>query len=973
MLVLLLFFCSGATALVYEVLWSKYLSLMLGSTVQAQTVVLAVFMGGLAIGNRLFGKRAATLENPLTVYGVIELLIGSYAFLFSRLYNLGDWLFVQVGSSITNHSALLLLLKLFISLALLLFPTVLMGGTLPVIATWIQRQAGLDSGARVGIFYAINSLGAVLGAGMAGFVLVQAVGLVSSLELTALANLFIGLAAVVLGKKESVEVANPGPTQEAQQPQAAIATPAGESFRWFGLLVATTGGISMGLEVLSARALALIVGGSLQAFSLVLMSFILGIGLGSVVISTSRAARKYGQSTIYLLLLSAAAIVILNVIFIEHWTIVYSKARFGLASNASGYRWHQISVGAMSFIVLGLPAAFLGAVVPLSIRLLNVEGISLGGQVGRLLTCNTIGAVVGVLLTGFVLMPFIGLRGGLTTFALALIAITGLIAFQRRHSAVVLGSIILGATSIVGVASTGEGWRQIVGAGVFRVRNGFVDSTWIKNRKQMSRLRFYKDSADATVMVEEMTLTNEPLNLTLRINGKTDASTTGDLATQYLLAHLPMMMRPDAKNVFVLGFGSGITGGALLGHPVERVTIAENCRPVLEAAPLFARWNRGVLTNERVRIRNEDARAVLKLSPDKYDVIISEPSNPWVVGIGSVFSQEFYELCASRLTEKGIMAQWFHKYEMSDEIVFLVLRTFAAVFPHMEIWDSQEGDLILLGAKTPWESNPAVYQKAFEQARPREDLGDIAIKSAVALWARQVASQRTAFAIPGDGPRQTDEFPILEYAAPQAFFIGKDAHKLYLFDERTFQFTLADRIKIATLRALPEQVLLDGFNYYRSSNPDMRLFFDALVHKADGRLQRMDPSRQIVFRQPDTYPENPSTPTDASLEYVNLLRLEAKLLRDDAKWKESATAIEAIISQVQPKDSKKIDFSTTYFAALVTRFAIGHGDYATALRMLRLGFNFNPDDEQLLFLSRVVDRIVPPEMLREAQQRDRKP
>src|SRR5688572_4550622 len=188
MLILLLFFSSGATALVYEVLWSKYLSMMLGSTVQAQTVVLAVFMGGLAIGNRLFGRRSISVKSPLLVYGVLEIIIGVYAYFFPWLYKAADWSFISIGSHFFGVSGVLLLLKLVISVVLLILPTILMGGTLPVIAAWIEKQPGFESGARVGIFYAVNSLGAVFGAGLAGFYLVQSFGMASSLELTALAN-----------------------------------------------------------------------------------------------------------------------------------------------------------------------------------------------------------------------------------------------------------------------------------------------------------------------------------------------------------------------------------------------------------------------------------------------------------------------------------------------------------------------------------------------------------------------------------------------------------------------------------------------------------------------------------------------------------------------------------------------------------------------------------------------------------------
>src|SRR3954465_12957128 len=177
MVILILFFCSGATALVYEVLWSKYLSLMLGSTVQAQTAVLAVFMGGLAIGNKLFGNRAEKLKAPLSTYGYLEISIGLFSFFFYQLYQAADFVFVKVGSAVSEWSGLLLLLKLFMSFILLIGPTILMGGTLPLLASWIRKRPGLDWASQVSLFYAINSLGAVTGATLAGFVLVQSLGM----------------------------------------------------------------------------------------------------------------------------------------------------------------------------------------------------------------------------------------------------------------------------------------------------------------------------------------------------------------------------------------------------------------------------------------------------------------------------------------------------------------------------------------------------------------------------------------------------------------------------------------------------------------------------------------------------------------------------------------------------------------------------------------------------------------------------
>jgi hypothetical protein len=680
-----------------------------------------------------------------------------------------------------------------------------------------------------------------------------------------------------------------------------------------------------------------------------------------VVISSFRAANKRAFPAIFSLLIAAGVIVAFNVLFIEHWTVGYTQAKYGLAANHTGYLWHEIAVAIMSFFILGLPAACLGAVLPLSIRLARREGISLGDEVGHLLTWNTCGAVGGVLLTGFLFMPALGLRGALGLFGVLLMALAGFIAFKGDANRAFIGAVAICVAASTLILNSDKDWQGILGVGLFRVRNQFLTLASLKKERAQSDILFYKDSADATVCVEEVGTTNDvSTQRLLRINGKTDASTEGDLATQYLLAHLPIMANPDAKRVFVLGFGSGITAGALLGNPIEQLTIAENCEPVLEAAPLFGQWNRGVLTNARTRIRNDDARSVLKLNPDKYDVIISEPSNPWVMGIGSVFSKEFYELCASRLAEGGIMAQWFHKYEMSDEIIALVIRTFSSVFPSVELWDPQEGDLILLGSAKPWESSPARWQKVFDRPEPRKDLAALGIRSAVVLWARQSASQRSAFAIPGDGPIQTDEAPILEYDAPEAFFIGKYAQKHVFFDERTVQFPLADRAKITTLRALPDQALLESFATFKSYNPDIRLYLDAIAHRASGAVNRLDPLGEIIFRPAESYPENPPIPTNATPEFAACLRAEALMLRDDSRWKEGAVRLnQVLVKLLDEHKPRPRDFAPAYYAALITRFAIGHGDYQMGLEALRIGFAFSREDEQLLFLSRALDRIFP--------------
>jgi len=340
---------------------------------------------------------------------------------------------------------------------------------------------------------------------------------------------------------------------------------------------------------------------------------------------------------------------------------------------------------------------------------------------------------------------------------------------------------------------------------VFRARETTFDPTTMALRKQHIKILFYEDAPDATVTVEQGDGVGAPAELGLRINGKPDASTRVDLSTQLLVAHLPMLARRDAKDVFVLGLGSGVSAGALLSYPVEQIVVAENCDPVIRASKFFEDWNRHVLSDRRTRLCHEDARTVLKLHPQCYDVIITQPSNPWTVGVGSVFSREYYELAASRLKPGGVVAQWFHVYEMHDGIVGLVLRTFSSVFPFVEVWDTAHGDIVMLGSLQPWPSGPEAFAQSFALEGVRSDLAVIGIRSPEALWARQVASQRTGFAIAGDGPIQRDLFPVLEYAAPRAFYIGTSSQMLGRFDERTRQQWLAPAGKRATLQALSQE------------------------------------------------------------------------------------------------------------------------------------------------------------------------
>lgn len=942
-MVLLLFFCSGATALIYEVIWSKYLALMFGSTVQAQTVVLAVFMGGLALGNKVFGTRSGLLAHPLKVYGFLELAIGFYAFFFASLFGLADFVFVALGARILDHSSLLLLLKALLSVALLLPPTLLMGGTLPLLVAWLEHRS-TDASRWSARFYSVNSLGAVFGSWLAGFVLVRFLGMVATLQLVALLNIIIGFTAMGLSRTARLSATAPIPSAGGDSSLA-------PTIRSGVVLVSLTGAVSMGLEVLASRSLALIFGSSLQAFAIVLMAFISGIGLGSAWIASPRRRNWRNPALLIFLLLGTAAVLAVLIANIESLVNLYRHVRTGLARTEMGFRFHQVFAGLLSLLVLGLPAAMLGAVLPHCIRCEDRSGTQLAKKVGQLLTWNTLGAVAGVLITGFVLMPRLGLRNAFAFLAMVLCVTAGILALQSRQKKALLATGFAAAILIVAWTATGEGWRHVLSSGVFRARETVVSKHTMELRRKHIQIRFYEDAADATVSVEEGDGIGAPADMGLRINGKPEASTKNDMCTQLLISHLPMLARPDSTDVFLLGFGSGISAGAMLGHPITRLVVAENCQPVIRAGVWFKAWNRGVLTNPVAKIWNEDARTILKLSPQLYDIIISQPSNPWMAGVGSVFSREFYELAAKRLKPGGIMVQWFHIYEVHDQIVNMVLRTFGSVFPSLEIWDSGSGDIILLGSARAWPSSPTSYARVFERPVPRQDLQMIGFDTPEALWSRQFASQKTASAIAGPGVVQSDFFPLLEYEAPKAFYIGAPARQLIQFDERTWEGDLASPEKQRTLGSLDQALLKRAFAN-ATVNPELADYLRARFRNRPAPETSSTaplPSRCLFFPESRAEPMVQGEPVLDSL-----LAAELGLRRDD-QFPEAIKTIQQALQQAL-QTRRTGNTSPVYFAAEGIRVSLARKDFRAANALLQMALSVEPGDPQLLYLQRVLQR-----------------
>ncbi|MEW6160338.1 MAG: fused MFS/spermidine synthase, partial [Verrucomicrobiota bacterium] len=297
-------------------------------------------------------------------------------------------------------------------------------------------------------------------------------------------------------------------------------------------------------------------------------------------------------------------------------------------------------------------------------------------------------------------------------------------------------------------------------------------------------LAYYKDGAGSSVCVAEWQDEGKQ-QFTLRVNGKAEASTTGDVSTQLLCGHIPMLLRPQSQDVLVIGLGSGMTCSAVARHPsIQRLDVAEISPEVVEAAHYFRNHNDQLLQNPKVRVVIEDAKSFLKITDHKYDVIVSEPSNPWMAGVAAVFSREYYENCRSRLKEDGIMTQWLQAYETNEEAMNTVFATFTAVFPFMSVWQGTLGDIILIGSTQPLKVDLGALEQRFQDERVKSDLARFQLTSVVAFLSREVISQQHGqFIVPPNTPQHSDYYPTLEYLAQRALFTRRQGEAWRVFDE----------------------------------------------------------------------------------------------------------------------------------------------------------------------------------------------
>jgi spermidine synthase len=760
-----LFFLSGMAGLVYEVCWTRLLRLPMGNTVYSMTAVLTAFMGGLALGSWLAGRWIDRRGNPLRVYALLEAGIGIFCLALPWIVGAEEplfrWIYRGYGTTFLAFN----LLKFAACGLVVLVPATLMGATLPVLCRYFMDDAK-RIGLSIGWLYAVNAFGAVAGSLLAGFVLIPGLGQRGAMLLGVAISLTVasvaGVAQRYLG---SVPLVRPATNS------APIAPPRSAAARTVLVGYGISGLSAMVLQIAWFRVLSLLIGSSVYAFALLVSAFILGLAVGSTAVARfadrlRRPALGFAGAELGIGVTALAMLPVFQ---------RYPDWMVRLVPDLSQHfgRFQLVQFG-LVFVTLLLPTACMGACLPLVGRAVVRDVGHAGEGVGTAYSSNALGTILGAFLGGFVVLPGLGTHHAILVGA-GLNLIVGLVLLAMllpwRRSLVVAIPVAAIATVLYllvprfdpvtltsGSYLYAEQLREQVASGgsLGRVLRG--QSSILMHREGLTTDVSVKENVDGVRV--------------LAINGKVDASDGADMATQLLSGHLACLMHPEPRDVAVLGLASGVTLHSVSLYPsVRSLECIEIAPEMVEACRLFDHVNGRVLDDPRVKLVIQDGRNHLTLTDHQYDVIVSEPSNPWSAGIASLYTREFLQACRERLRPRGVMCIWVHIYRMDLPTFSGVVRTFAQVFPNATLWETVfAADYVLVGSRDALEVRWEDLSRRLAEPKVAEDLARMRIRTPAELLVLAVADSSGVRELGRRGAIFDDDRNRLEFDAPRLMY-----------------------------------------------------------------------------------------------------------------------------------------------------------------------------------------------------------
>ena len=764
----LLVFGSGFCALVYQMAWLRLLRLIFGSSTPATAAVLAIFMGGLGAGSLILGPRSDRQASPLGFYARLELGIAVSAAASPFLILLTRWLYIFAGGSQQLGPVTGSLLRILLATLVLGLPTFLMGGTLPAVTRAVERAE--DPGRRLlGILYGANTLGAVLGALTTTFFSIEILGIRRSIWIASLINLLV----VVLARRLAQSLAERGaaarePTPAATDhevraiPSPAVATSA--PARLVLISAAIVGFAFFLMELVWYRMLAPLLGGSSYTFGLILAVALAGIGAGGLLYGAGTRTRRPSLLAFSITCSLEALFLVIPLALGDRLAVVALVLRDlgGLGFPSLVLSWSVVVA------VVVLPGAIIaGYQFPLLVAILGTGRDRVGTEVGWTYAWNTAGAILGSLAGGFGLIPLLSATGTwrlVVTVLVALAIVTGVFGTRRPAHRRLATPLAIALAALVLATSTGPTafWRHSpIGAGrmklTFADENDLTDQIRWKNRI----ILWEADGRESSIAMQSVD------GASFVISGKVDGHARKDASTQVMSGLLGAALHPNPRHALVIGLGTGSTAGWLARVPtIEQVDVVELEPDIVEVARQCVPVNQDVLGNPKVHLIIGDGREILLTTGQRYDIVFSEPSNPYRAGIASLFTRDFYSAVSQRLTEDGIFIQWLQGYEVDGQIVRTAMATMGVVFDSVEIWHTNQSDLLLLASNRPIRHDTARLRDRLAAEPFKTAMSRIwGVEGAEGFYAGFVAADPLTRAILEQEDRwiNSDDRPIIEF------------------------------------------------------------------------------------------------------------------------------------------------------------------------------------------------------------------
>ena len=771
---LVVFTLSGFSGLIYESIWTHYLKLFLGHAAYAQTLVLAIFMGGMALGSWFCSRYSVAWKNLLIWYAIIEGVIGLFALIFHSVFDQTvRFSYATIIPWITSPINITLY-KWTLSALLILPQSILLGMTFPLMSAGIIRMSPQTPGRTLSLLYFTNSLGAAIGVLASGFMLIRLIGLPWTIRLAGLINMALALSVYLLVKRQASTDADPVLENDSHRHSPP------HSWYWYFLGVSLITGLSSFMyEIGWIRMLSLVLGSSTHAFELMLSAFISGLAFGSLWmqrrIDRIVIPERY-LSTIQIImgLLALATLPVYGSTFsVMQWLINT------LSRTETGYVLFNLSSNAIALAVM-LPATFCaGMTLPLITYILLRRGY--GEQsIGTVYTANTVGAIIGVFFAVHVGMPMLGLKGLMIVGAGLDIAIGVMLMWGAAGYISSTTPLVVTIVCMLAIAGTSLG----VNLDPYEMASGVYRQGKLLTTKD-TRIIYHEDGKTATV---SLSLSQDGV-MSIRTNGKVDAGIKmhrnphsdpfPDESTMALLAVLPLAMHPQATEAAIIGFGSGLTTHTLLRSPrIQQADTVEIERYMVEASKHFRPRVELAYTDPRSKIYFDDAKTFFVSHKKKYDIIISEPSNPWVSGVAGLFSEEFYRQMNDHLAENGLFVQWIQLYEIDVRLVVSVLKAISSSFSDFTAYAATDGDMIIIAKKTG--TIPKLNAMIFTIPWIASNLKEINIESIQDIDIRRIGNKKVLGKMLETFPirANSDYYPILDQNASRARFLQSNAQDL---------------------------------------------------------------------------------------------------------------------------------------------------------------------------------------------------